>query len=59
VINERIDILRVAGGDLVQLRFDLADAELLAIARSLATVIESLLDGLRDLHARGREAAWR
>jgi hypothetical protein len=38
MINERIDIIRIAGGGAVQMRFDLPDADLLAIARSLATV---------------------
>jgi len=38
MINERIDIIRIAGGEAVQVRFDLSDADLTAIARSLATV---------------------
>jgi hypothetical protein len=36
--NARIDIIRIAGGEAVQMRFDLPDADLTAIARSLATV---------------------
>jgi hypothetical protein len=40
MINERIDIIRIAGGEAVQVRFDLSDADLIAIARSLPTVVD-------------------
>jgi hypothetical protein len=36
--NERVDIITIAGGEAVQVRFDLPDADLTAIARSLPTV---------------------
>ena len=38
MINERIDVIQIAGSDVVQLRFDLADAELLAVARIVEAV---------------------
>ena len=35
--NERIDIIRLANGEAVQLRFDLSDGDLFAVAHSLGT----------------------
>lgn len=69
MINERIDIIQIAGGEAVQVRFDLADADLTAVARSLATVTgeryrgvaltaEDVLE-LRDLTALRDTAAER
>lgn len=46
MLNDRIDIVQMAGGDAVQFRFDLADAELLAIARSLETVVHERCQGV-------------
>jgi hypothetical protein len=41
MINERIDTIRIAGGEAVQVRFDLPDPDLLAISQCLsATVAE-------------------
>lgn len=61
MVNERIDIIQIAGGEAVQVRFDLPDPDLLAIARSLSTVVaerfrDAALDAddvlaLRDLTA--------
>ena len=38
MLNERLDTIRIAGCDALQIRFDLGDAELLAVARSVAGV---------------------
>jgi hypothetical protein len=38
MLNERIDVIQIAGSAVMQLRFDLADAELLAIARIVEAV---------------------
>jgi hypothetical protein len=61
MLNERIDIIRIAAGEAVQVRFDLPDADLTAIARSLSTVVADRYRGvalsaddvleLRDLNA--------
>jgi hypothetical protein len=45
MINERIDIIRIVGGEAVQVRFDLPDADLTAVARSLATVADERYRG--------------
>jgi hypothetical protein len=39
MLNERIDILQTVGGDALQLRFDLPDAELGAIARGVSAFV--------------------
>jgi hypothetical protein len=38
MLNERIDSIRYAGFEVMQVRFDLADAELRALARSLGAI---------------------
>ena len=35
--NERIDIIRLANGEAVQLRFDLSDGDLFTVAHSVGT----------------------
>ena len=39
MLNERIDVLRTVAGDTVQLRFDLPDAELGAMARCISAFL--------------------
>jgi hypothetical protein len=61
MLHDRIDTIHHAGADVVQVRFDLADAELRALARSVMAVattryLERALDGdavveLRELVA--------
>lgn len=55
MLNERIDFLRTAGGDAVQLRFDLPDAELGAIARSVSAF---MAERYRDV-ALDADGCWR
>ena len=46
MLNERLDTIRIAGGDTVQIRFDLGDPELLAVARSVAGVVAERYRGV-------------
>jgi hypothetical protein len=46
MINERIDTIRLANGEAVQMRFDLSDADLFAIARSVGTVVAERYRGV-------------
>jgi hypothetical protein len=69
MINERIDLIAIADGEAVQVRFDLPDADLTAVARSVGTVADERYRGaaltaedvleLRDLMALRDAAAER
>lgn len=46
MLNERFDTIRIAGCDALQIRFDLDDGELLAVARSVAGIANERYRGV-------------